>query len=490
MSTSFEAPQGRATLQRVTAGSLYKVFASRTIEQQAKQNLPAHSLMERAGLAVARLTMAVAPHAKVIWIACGPGNNGGDGYEAAIHLKRWGKTPIVSALGLDDISSRSIPTDAAQSKKAAQDAGVIVAAYPPEQFDVCIDAMFGVGLALAPDTAYRPWVDKMNARAAPVIAVDIPTGLLADTGQRSESTVYADYTLSLLTLKPGLFTCDGKDACGEIWFDALGVTPTIPADAELITHRVFPKRANNSNKGIFGDVGVIGGDCGMTGAPLLAAQAALHAGAGRVYLCILDSTAEQGAIAQHPELMLRTIKDLALESMTIVAGCGGGKKIHAHLQRILLGAKFLVLDADGLNAVAADLQLQTLLAARAPNTSVITPHPLEAARLLSTTAAAVQSNRLGAAQALAEKFKCTAVLKGSGTVVASPLHTPCINSTGNARLATAGTGDVLAGFIAARIAAGGDVFEATCDAVFRQGQVADHWLQDSTLTAERLAQAY
>jgi hydroxyethylthiazole kinase-like uncharacterized protein yjeF len=228
----------------------------------------------------------------------------------------------------------------------------------------------------------------------------------------------------------------------------------------------------------------------MTGAPLLAARAALHAGAGRVYLCILDPQVDQGSIAQQPELMLRTINDLALESTTIVAGCGGGQKIHTHLPQLLLHANFLVLDADGLNAVAMDRQLQTLLAERAPNTTVITPHPLEAARLLSSTASVVQSDRLGTAQALAKQFNCTVALKGSGTVVASPLHTPCINITGNARLATAGTGDVLAGFIAASIASGRDAFESTCDAVFRHGQIADQWQHHTTLTAQRLAQAY
>jgi hydroxyethylthiazole kinase-like uncharacterized protein yjeF len=490
MSTSFEGPQGRGNCQRVTTGLLYKVAASREIEQHAAQSLPSHTLMERAGLALARMTLAAAPHAKIIWIACGPGNNGGDGFEAAIHLKRWGKHPIISALELNESLGSSTPADAAQSKKAAKDARVIFTSHPPEHFDACIDALFGVGLTRNPDAAYRPWIDRINACTVPVIAADIPSGLMADTGQRNEATVRADFTLSLLTLKPGLFTCEGRDACGEVWLDTLGVAPTLPADAELIGSCALPDRAHNSNKGSFGDVAVIGGDHGMVGAAILAAQAALHAGAGRVYLSILDPQSAQGPIAQQPELMLRSVQDIALESTAIVAGCGGGQKIHPHLRDILLRASRLVLDADGLNAVAADRQLQALLAARKQNTTVITPHPLEAARLLSTTAATIQSDRLGAAQALAAQFQCAVVLKGSGTIVASPLHTPCINTTGNARLATAGTGDVLAGFIAARIAAGGDAFEATCGAVFRHGQVADYWPQDSTLAAHRLAQAF
>jgi hydroxyethylthiazole kinase-like uncharacterized protein yjeF len=175
--------------------------------------------MQRAGLAVARLAIAVAPHAHVIWIACGPGNNGGDGYEAARHLKLWGKCPVVTA----DYKAGHLPADAAKSRQGAIEADVMFAAEAPDQYDLCIDAMFGIGNIRGLDARYTAWIDKINSGTRPVLAVDIPSGLDADSGTQTVESVHADYTLSLLTLKPGFFTADGRDACGEIWFNNLGV---------------------------------------------------------------------------------------------------------------------------------------------------------------------------------------------------------------------------------------------------------------------------
>jgi hydroxyethylthiazole kinase-like uncharacterized protein yjeF len=175
--------------------------------------------------------------------------------------------------------------------------------------------------------------------------------------------------------------------------------------------------------------------------------------------------------------------------MTVACGCGGGDAVHAALPKVISTAKSLVLDADALNAIAADAQLQSLLIARGRRgrPTVITPHPLEAARLLGRSTGDVQSDRLAAARALAERFGCVAVLKGSGTVIAAPERVPHINPTGNARLATAGTGDVLAGLIAARLASSGDAFEAACGAVFDHGLAADCWPAGRPLTASALA---
>lgn len=437
--------------------------------------------MQRAGLAVAQFGVAIAPHAKTVWIACGPGNNGGDGLQAAQHLLMMGKRVVVTWTG----ETNKLPPDARAAWQSASDAGIAFASDPPDHYDLCVDAMFGIGSLRPLGGHYRNWVERMNSGAAPVVAIDLPSGLNADTGAGQCAQLKAQYTLCLLTLKPGLFTADGREYCGEIWFNDLGVAPTASPCA-VLSHAV-PRtpRPHNSHKGSYGDVAVIGGCPGMAGAALLAARAALHGGAGRVYVGMLDAHTLQWDDRQ-PELMFRLPRDLQLDSMTVVAGCGGGGTIGTHLPHILKRARWLVLDADALNAIAQDRNLQDLLGARGFGTTVLTPHPLEAARLLQLTTRDIQSDRLRWAQALASKFSCTVVLKGSGTVIAGPGTIPRINPTGNARLATAGTGDVLAGLIAAQWTGAQDSFSAACNATLHHGCIADHWPTRSAPTAQDL----
>jgi hydroxyethylthiazole kinase-like uncharacterized protein yjeF len=226
----------------------------------------------------------------------------------------------------------------------------------------------------------------------------------------------------------------------------------------------------------------------MTGAALLAATAALHSGAGRVFVSLLDGGSLAVDLTQ-PELMFRDITSLDVSQLTVVCGCGAGHTIAAPLARILSSAPRLVIDADGLNALAADTQVQQLLVARQRRNrqTVLTPHPLEAARLLGSSAQQVQTDRLAAAEELAKRFACSVVLKGSGTVIAAPNHMSAINPTGNARLATAGTGDVLAGMIGARMAGGLNAFQAACESVWWHGHLADCWSLKTPLTASALA---
>jgi hydroxyethylthiazole kinase-like uncharacterized protein yjeF len=246
-------------------------------------------------------------------------------------------------------------------------------------------------------------------------------------------------------------------------------------------------RLHASHKGSYGDVAVIGGAPGMAGAALLAARAALHHGAGRVFVGLLDPAAPS-LDAQQPDLMLRAWESLDLSGMAVACGCGGGDAVRAALPRVLR-AWAAVLDADALNTVAADPQLQAGLQARGRRggSTVLTPHPLEAARLLGTDTASVQQDRLQAARSLAARFGCVVVLKGSGTVIASPDGELRVNPTGNARLAIAGTGDVLAGMIAARLARGGDAATAAAAAVYLHGLAADGWPAGVPLTAAALA---
>lgn len=472
--------------------ALYSVDATRRIEHAAQANLPAHTLMQRAGLAVAQLALAVAPHAQRIWLACGPGNNGGDGLEAALHLQRWGKQPLVTWLG----SADQVPPDAAASYQRALAASVAFTDQPPPEYDLCIDALLGIGAqARAPEGRMTSWITRINAGQSTVLAVDAPTGLQADSGHAAPHCVTAHHTLSLLTLKPGLFTAQGRDAAGTVWLDGLtgngrtvAESPMLAPTAWLAGAPPMAARLHASHKGSYGDVAVVGGAPGMTGAALLAASSALHAGAGRVFVSLLDG-ASLGVDPSQPELMFRPVNELDFKALTVVCGCGGGDAIRTPLSAVLSTAPRLVLDADALNAIATDTQLQTLLAARARRgaVTVLTPHPLEAARLLASTVKQVQLDRLTAAQQLAQRFGCTVVLKGSGTVIAAPGQTPVINPTGNARLASAGTGDVLAGMVGAALTGGLDAFDAAWHAVYRHGQLADQWPTMQPLLAAALA---
>ncbi len=478
-----------------TIAELFDIAATRRIEQALAATLPAHALMQRAGLAVARLAMAIAPHARTVWIACGPGNNGGDGLEAAAQLQARGWSPVVTFCG----DESRLPTDALASLRRARRAGVTFANAAPAQHDLAIDALLGIGATRAPEGVMAEWLHRMRCAPAPLLSVDVPSGLNADTGAVPEAftTPHPDTTktgaearfcLSLLTVKPGLFTAHGRDAAGEVWFDDLdGSTVDERPAARLAGTPHRRSRAHASHKGTYGDVVVIGGAHGMAGAALLAGSAALHGGAGRVLVGLLDGTAATVDVSQ-PELMLRDAGSLDLSTATVVCGCGGGDAVRTFLPRVLSTAASLVLDADALNAIASDPGLHQLLEARARRgrPTVLTPHPLEAARLLGLSAAQVQSDRLAAARLLAARFGVV-VLKGSGTVIADSGATPVVNLTGNGRLATAGTGDVLAGLVGAALAAGLTPFDAACEAVWHHGNLADQWPIGVPLTASSLA---
>lgn len=470
MSTNSERILGARGLGSGRRLPLCSVEQTRALETAHAPPTDASSLMQHAGLALARLTLAVAPHARVVWVACGPGNNGGDGLEAAAHLQQWGKHVVASLVHAPEKS----PPDARRAWQSAVAAGVKFSDTVPPQHDICLDALLGIGAQRPLQSVYAEWVARMNAAEAPTLSVDIPSGLDADTGTAAAVHVTAQHTLSLLTLKPGLFTGNGRDACGEIWFNDLGVPNMLQPKAWLAAPAHPQPRLHASNKGSFGDVCVVGGAPGMRGAVLLAARSALHGGAGRVFACPLGEP-ELSLDPQCSELMFRSLDAMDLSRMAVVAGCGGGHAIAAHLPMLLRKSRQLVLDADALNRIAESATLQAQLTQRESANTVLTPHPLEAARLLSVTEASIQANRLSAAQALAERFQCVVVLKGSGSVIAAPGQIPHVNPTGNAKLASAGTGDVLAGLLGACLANGLPVLEAACEAVWRHGRAADHW---------------
>lgn len=478
----------RLPLTRISANDgpwpLHDATASRRAEAAALARQPAAgALMASAGLAVAQLAAALAPHAQRVAVWAGPGNNGGDGLVAARHLHLAGRRVQVHLVG--PTSHR--PADAAAALSQAVAAGVPVLPDAEDgrrdtDAELHIDALLGLGTQRAPTGKLAAAITTMNASGRPVLAVDLPSGLHPDTGMPlGDDAVRASATIALLSLKPGCFTGHGRDHAGAVWQHTLGVDAG-PPSAWLAGPPAAPARTHASHKGSHGDVLVVGGAPGMVGAAWLAARAALAAGAGRVYCSPLDEHTGLFDTTQ-PALMGRPAAWLAapawLGQLSVVCGCGGGDAVHHALPRLLSTVPRLVLDADALNAVAADPGLQRLLQQRAGRgqATLLTPHPLEAARLLQCTAAEVQADRLRAAAALAGRHGCAVLLKGSGTVIAAPGQVPSINPTGNAALATAGSGDVLAGWAAglwaqapARAAA-----ELAVAAAWQHGRAADLW---------------
>jgi ADP-dependent NAD(P)H-hydrate dehydratase / NAD(P)H-hydrate epimerase len=495
---------------------LYGANATRALEDALAARLPPFELMSRAGTSVARLARALAPHARRIWVACGPGNNGGDGLVAARHLLEGagstGLEVVVTLCGNPD----ALPADAARALAQALASGMRIAEAPPGDFDIGIDALLGIGARDAPRGLLAEHLVQLHARDQPVLSVDLPTGLMPDTGRYAGPALRhaagPRHTIALLTLKPGLFTADGRDLAGTVWFDPLDASTEAPPEPDAILSgrdaSLSADRWHASHKGSQGDVVVVGGQgigvngYGMTGAAVLAARAALHAGAGRVYVTALDEGTDNSLRwdPNCPELMIRNLDALMrdrelLERATVVCGCGGGSAVARCLPALLSTCSCMVLDADALNRTAEDTVLRALLRSRHARdlVTVLTPHPLEAARLLDCTTAEVMNDRLAAACALSFEFGAICVLKGSGTVIAAPREVPRINSSGNPSLATAGTGDVLAGWIGAALAAPQEAsatpFGAVLSSVYAHGDRADHWvrLRRGTLTANRLA---
>lgn len=436
--------------------------------------------MERAGYAAARLALALWPQARRVSLLCGPGNNGGDGLVMARHLHLQGLGVDVVQVGL----SERAPVDRVAAERMARQAGVPMRAGldADASADLVVDALLGIGLRQAPHGALAGALQRLAGHPAPRLALDLPSGLDADQGC-DWGAVRCTHTLSFLGAKPGLLTGAGRELCGRLWLDDLDVSLPDAGSAcargslaGWLAYAPRVLRPQGAHKGHAGQVLVLAGVASMAGAARLAARAALGAGAGRVYL-----VGAQGDPAQ-PELM--TPPDEAalalLPKAAAVAGCGGGSAVAVSLPQWLSAAQ-LVLDADALNAIAVSPALAQRVRERerAGLRTVLTPHPLEAARLLGLAdAAAVQAARLTQAQRLAERFACTVVLKGSGSVIASPGQAPCINTTGHAALSTAGTGDVLAGWLAGLMA------QAPCAPLHELAALACAW---HGLAAERAA---
>ena len=410
-------------------------------------------LMQRAGVAAASVAreMLQAREGTPLIVA-GPGNNGGDAFVVARKLLESGIRPVV----LFDGNPQELPQDAHHAHAQWQASnGQCIPSFPADRPGLIVDGLFGIGLKRPIEGQYAEWIARINAADCPVLALDIPSGLNAETGIAHGACVRATRTATFITLKPGLLTADGPDLCGDITLCELGINPG-NAGGQLITpssfsHALTP-RLRNSHKGSFGSAVIIGGAPGMVGAALLAGRAALKLGAGRVYLGLLD---DLHLDPLQPELMIRPPAEALSYATAIGIGPGLGQTGGASewVSRAMDCALPLVIDADALNLLAQDRTLQNKLAVR-PASTFLTPHPTETARLLGTTTSQIQSNRLHAARELALRFKCHVILKGCGTIVAYPDRRWFINSNGNPGLASAGSGDVLTGILTALLAQG------------------------------------
>ena len=426
----------------------------------AEAGIPGYTLMTRAGEACWTVLQTQWPAARSLAVFCGAGNNGGDGFVIArLALEANWQVQLVQ-LG----DATQMQADAQQARDAFLSAGGQVLPLTAEvaiEAELIVDALLGTGVDRPLEGLWRTAIEAMNAAAVPVLAVDVPSGLQADTGNVAGVATHADQTVTFIGRKAGMYTAAAADYCGNITFADLGVPGDIiqrvPVAATLLRQpplgQLASPRLRNTHKGHYGHVLVIGGDHGMAGAARLAGEAALRSGAGRVSLATRPEHAALIAAA-CPELMChavttaRELKVLLPAADVVLIGPGLGRSAWAQslLSAVLESRQPRVLDADALNC----------LAAQAPpfDRQVLTPHPGEAARLLGQTAAHVQSDRFAAARAISRQYGGTTVLKGAGTLIQPAAGLPRVCAAGNPGMATAGSGDVLAGVIAALIAQG------------------------------------
>ena len=450
------------------------------LEMRAANQLGADTLMKRAGAAAAELIMKRLEDAGVeqrrVTLLVGPGNNGGDALACACELREKGAVVnVVLPGGRRPTSALAL----AQLERWTQAGGTTYDdPYMTEKADCVVDGLFGTGLAKPITGDYLDAVLWFNERQALTVSLDIPSGLNPVTGHWTGSYpgCSADVTITFLCVKSGLYMCEGADAAGEIVLNELDVSVPLSPLSVIGTDefpRVLRPRVKNSHKGDYGSVAVIGGTDGMIGASILAARAALISGAGRVTLeCRAEHAPHVDMV--YPEIMFAT-KPVNLEDFdAIVLGCGLGTSAEAKARVIeaLNCQKPLILDADALNIIAADIKLQDMvLARRAP--TVLTPHPGEAARLLRRDTAGVTADRVAACRELAVQTGAIVVLKGAGTVISMRSSRTWINPTGSPMLATGGSGDVLAGMIGAMFAQGYDMVESVLAAVYFHGLSAE-----------------
>ncbi|WP_295574480.1 NAD(P)H-hydrate dehydratase [uncultured Stenotrophomonas sp.] len=422
-------------------------------------------LMAQAGLAGWQCLLQQWPEARALCVLAGAGNNGGDGYVLARHALRSGRQVQVLTLPGKPAATALAVQAAAQFDEAGGRIDAFDGRLPDA--DVYVDALFGLGLDRAPSGAAQALIEALNQAPAPVLALDVPSGVDADSGRVPGAAVRADVTLQFIACHRGLYTGDALEHVGQRRLAPLELPDQAWAGIEASAQRwtgdrlpaLLPPRRLNTHKGESGHVLCIGGNHGSGGAVMLAAAAALRAGAG---LVSVGTRREHVGplLARLPEAMTHALEDgdalmALLDKARVVAtgpGLGQDEWARALFARALACGRPLVLDADALNLLAQD--------PRALPDAILTPHPGEAARLLGCGTADIQADRYASAQALAERFHAVVVLKGAGSIVAAPAQLPRLIAAGNPGMAVGGMGDLLTGIIASLRAQGLAAFDA------------------------------
>jgi len=458
--------------------NLYTAKETRELDRLAIEEfaIPGIVLMERAGAAAYAILKQHWPQAKKLCVVCGTGNNGGDGFVLARLAREEGQQLDVFVVG----DSEKIKGDALATKQRLEESGVTVKTYSGGGFpsaDVLVDAILGTGLKGAVEDDELHAVQALNTHGAPILALDIATGLLADSGAVVAEAVKANMTVSFIGLNQGLLTAKGPDCSGQLFFDDLQIPEDVflrvPASAKRLNFAtsIFRKRDKESHKGLFGHALIIGGDIGMSGAARMACEAALRSGTGLVSLATRPVHAAMINSAR-PEIMSYPIEEendiLALidKANVIAIGPGLGKSEWAAtlFAAAINSEKPLVVDADALNLLA-DEQIKR-------ENWILTPHPGEAARLLGCSIEEVQSDRFNAVKALSEKLGGTIILKGNGTLIYSDGET-YLCDRGNPGMASGGMGDVLTGIVCSLLAQGFSLTDAANAGVYIHASAGD-----------------
>lgn len=452
---------------------LYRAAQVRELDRIAIQErgIPGFELMSRAGAEVFQQIKKQWPDARSLAVFCGSGNNAGDGYIIAGLALAAGLNVCVYTVS----EPEKLRGDALTACQHYQGA---VTPFQTEQAvnaDVLVDALLGTGLDRSVTGLYAEAIRIINAHSSPVIAVDIPSGLNADTGNVMGCAVKADCTVTFIGLKQGLFTGLAAEYCGEICYAQLAVPDDVFSGLEAAAMRVvktpLPRRDRCAHKGNCGHVLIVGGELGYSGAVKMAGEAALRVGAGLV--SIVTRAGHSGLMnLNRPELMshgVETAGQLAalLEKIDVVVvgpGLGQSDWAKSLLNAVISSGKSLVVDADGLNLLAA-------APAAKPNW-ILTPHPGEAARLLNCSTVDIQQDRFAAALSIQARYGGVAILKGAGTLIASERQL-AVSNTGNPGMASGGMGDVLAGVIAGLLAQGLSLQDAAQQGVYNHGLAAD-----------------
>lgn len=441
--------------------ALYTAADVRELDRVAieERGVAGLTLMRRAANACVEALSRTWPGSKAVTVFCGSGNNAGDGYLVAGMLAERGSQVRVMIVG----DPAKLGADAGEAYRYCEASGASMQAWQdgmPVQGDIVVDALLGTGLAGDVREHYAQAIASINDAGLPVLAVDIPSGLSADTGMRLGAAVVADVTVTFIGLKRGLFTLDGPDCCGRIEFSGLDVPAGIYRQVEADTWLLrlsrlvaeLPVRPRNAHKNQFGHVLIVGGDEGMGGAVMMSAESALRVGAGLV--SVATHPAHAGAIlSRRPEIMVKGVTDigaiapLLARASVVVLGPGLGRSPWSTemFKRVMRDVdqdeQAMVLDADGLNLLAQQPEHRT--------NWVLTPHPGEASNLLQDNR--IQADRFASVDALQAKFGGTVLLKGAGTVIADGVER-YLCPYGNPGMSTAGMGDVLSGVIGGLLA--------------------------------------